>query len=152
MMVDQIGAFWEACFRETGRAGLCPAVICFGDSPAMQDELCALVLAGKKRATASLALWYGAERALLPKARDLLVVVDGRGVPRCVLEILDVEERRFCDVDQEFATVEGEGDGSLAHWRRGHERFFGAELAQEGLAFAPEVRVVLERFRVVWVG
>jgi uncharacterized protein YhfF len=151
-MVDQVGAFWEACCQATGKAGACPAVICFGDSAEMQDELCALVLAGRKRATASLALWYGAERTLLPKAGDLLVVVDGRGVPRCVIEILDVEERRFCDVDQEFATVEGEGDGSLAYWRRGHERFFGAELSQEGLAFSAEVRVVLERFRVVWMG
>jgi hypothetical protein len=30
--------------------------------------------------------------------------------------------------------------------------FFAAELAQEGLAFSAEVRVVLERFRVVWMG
>ncbi len=151
-MLDHVGAFWESYCRETGKDGACPAVTCFGDSVEMQNELCALVLVGQKRATASLALWYGAERALLSKAGDVLVVVDGHGVPRCVIEILDVEERRFCDVDQEFATVEGEGDGSLAYWRRGHERFFGAELAREGLAFSAEVRVVLERFRVVWMG
>jgi uncharacterized protein YhfF len=118
----------------------------------MQDELCALVLAGRKRGTASLALWYGAERTCLPKAGELRVVVDGGGAPRCVIEILEVEERRFCDVDADFAAVEGEGDGSLAYWRLEHERFFAAELASEGLPFSAAVRVVLERFRVVWRG
>jgi len=118
----------------------------------MQDELCGLVLAGVKRGTASLALWYGAEREFLPKVGEVRVVVDGGGRPRCVIEILDVEEMRFCEVDEEFAAVEGEGDGSLDYWRREHERFFGAELTGEGLAFSVEVRVVLERFAVVWMG
>jgi len=69
-----------------------------------------------------------------------------------VIEILAVEERRFCDVDEAFAAVEGEGDGSLDDWRREHHRFFAAELAAEGLGFSEEVKVVLERFRVVWAG
>jgi len=152
VMVDQVCVFWEECCRQTGQAGHCPAVACFGDNAAMQDELCALVLAGRKRATASLALWYGAEREFLPKAGDLKVIVDGAGAPRCVIEILSVEERRFCDVDESFAAVEGEGDGSLDDWRREHHRFFAAELAAEGLGFSEEVSVVLERFRVVWAG
>jgi len=151
IMMDQVAAFWEACCRETFRAGACPAVTCFGDNAAMQDELCGLVLAGVKRGTASLARWYGPGLEVLPKMGEWRVVVDGGGVPRCVIEILQVEERRFCDVDARFAAVEGEGDGSLDDWRREHERFFGAELAAEGMAFSVEMGVVLERFRVVWV-
>jgi uncharacterized protein YhfF len=87
----------------------------------------------------------------LPKAGDLRVVVDGGGVPRCVIEILRVEVERFCDVDEAFAAVEGEGDGSLDYWRREHERFFAAELAAEGMGFSAELGVVLGRFRVVWM-
>jgi len=152
MDYESVEVFWAAFCRAAGVSGACPAVTCFGDSQAMQDELCALVLAGAKRGTANLALWYGAEREFLPKPGELRVVVDGGGRPRCVIEILAVEERRFCDVDEAFAAVEGEGDGSLDDWRREHLRFFAAELAAEGLRFSEEVRVVLERFRVVWAG
>ncbi len=151
VMVDQVGAFWEACCRATGREGPCPQVTCFGESGAMQDELCGLVLAGVKRGTASLARWYGPGREISPKVGELRVVVDGGGTPRCVIEILQVEERRFCDVDDGFAAMEGEGDGSLDYWRREHERFFAAALAAEREAFSTQIEVVLERFRVVWM-
>jgi len=142
----------EEFWARYGGVPVCPPVTSFGDSTSMQDELCELVLAGRKRGTASLGLWYGAERKFLPKAGELRVVVDGGGRPRCLIEILAVEERRFCEVDEAFAAVEGEGDRSLAYWRREHERFFGAELAAEGLEFSEQVRVVLETFRVVWSG
>jgi uncharacterized protein YhfF len=145
-----VAAFWAAFCEARGIVQVGDAkVTFFGDGPAQQDALCALVMAGRKRATASLACWYGPGRAM-PAVGDFFVVVDGGGRARGVIELVTVEERRFCDVDAAFAAEEGEGDGSLAYWVAEHRRFFEAELAREGLAFAVTARVVCERFRLVW--
>lgn len=150
-MGDRIEDFWRAfCAAAGGESKAMAGVAAFGDSAAQQDELCRLVGSGRKCATASLALWYGPGRETAPRAGDLLVVLDGAGAARCVIEITSVFEARFCDADEAFAAAEGEGDGSLSYWLREHQRFFSAELAAEGLAFSPNVRVMFERFRLVW--
>ena len=55
----------------------------------------------------------------------------------------------FDEVDEEHAYLEGEGDRSLEYWREVHERFF-TENATHDRGFAPDMPVVLERFRVVY--
>lgn len=56
----------------------------------------------------------------------------------------------YRDVGGEHARREGEGDLSLAYWRRVHEAFFTEALAQAGLWFTPDMPVVCEEFRRVW--
>jgi uncharacterized protein YhfF len=55
----------------------------------------------------------------------------------------------FDQVDAGHARLEGEGDLSLAYWREVHERYF-TDHATNDRGFAPEMPVVLERFRVVY--
>ncbi len=58
----------------------------FGDSPAMADELAALVLRGTKRATAG-SLWsFEAHGKRLPVPGDLSIVTGGSGAPLCIIE------------------------------------------------------------------
>jgi uncharacterized protein YhfF len=45
----------------------------------------------------------------------MMVVLDGRGVPRAVLKAIELTKRRFDDVDAAFAYDEGEGDRSLQY-------------------------------------
>jgi len=143
--------FWQAFCARTGATGAMPGTTRFGDGAGQQDALCALVLSGRKRATASLALWYGYERERAPEPGTLQIVLDGSGAPRGVIETVSVFEAAFREVDAAFAADEGEGDGSLAYWRAEHRRFFSGELAREGLAFTEDVRVLCERVRLVWV-
>jgi len=145
-----LNEFWTAFCAATGFAGPMPAATRFGEGATQQDELCALVLTKRKQATASLALWYGDDLALAPKPGALSIICDGGGVPRGVIETVAVFEAAFDAVDASFAADEGEGDGSLGYWRDEHRRFFGRELAAEGLAFSEQVRVVCERIRLVW--
>jgi len=145
-----IEEFWRQCCAARGVTAPCPGVTEFGDSPAMQDELSALVVAGVKRATASLARWYGEGAAPWPQPGDTWIFTDGGGVPRGVYETVAVSVTPFAEVDASFAAEEGEGDKSLAYWRASHRRFFTDELAREGLAFSEEMPVVLERFRLLW--
>ena len=91
----------------------------------MLTELGLLVRDGPKRATASLKSAYEPGEQF-PAVGDLSVILDGAGVPLCVIRTTDVETRRFGDVDEEFAWTEAEGDRSLAHWRQAHIEFFAS--------------------------
>jgi uncharacterized protein YhfF len=107
------------------------------------------VLAGTKTATAG-ALWdYEHEDEQLPRVGDLAILLDGSGHPRALVEVTRVDVVPFEDVDDEHARLEGEGDGSLAHWRVVHERFF-TDHATHDHGFSLSMPVVLERFRVLY--
>jgi uncharacterized protein YhfF len=56
----------------------------------------------------------------------------------------------FEDVTAEFAAAEGEGDGSLEHWRRAHTAFFARECDRIGRTPAATMPVVCERFGLVY--
>ncbi len=146
-----IEAFWQGFCAARGVRAPVPAASAFGDSAAMQNELCALVLAGEKRATATLALRYEQAREPLPQPAYLWIFTDGKGVPRGVAETVEVTVKPFCEVDAAFAAEEGEGDKSLSYWRDAHRRFFIDDLAADGLVFSEAMDVVLERFRLAWV-
>ena len=120
-----------------------PPAWAFGASREEADRLVALVLAGRKTATAS-ALWeYEAEGEELPRPGTLSIVLDGSGVPRALIRTTEVGVVPFGEVDEEHARREGEG--SLADWRRAHRRFF-AEHAPSGREVDDATQVVLERF------
>ncbi|MBH0236777.1 ASCH domain-containing protein [Methylobrevis albus] len=114
----------------------------FGDSPALADELAALVLAGVKTASCDHA--RGPEPDYPVGSRS--VMLDGSGRPRCVIETLEVTLRRFDEVGDDLAFDEGEGDRSLRFWRAAHQAYF----TRAGV-FAENMPLWCERFRVVAV-
>jgi uncharacterized protein YhfF len=111
----------------------------FGDSPEMADRLLAFVIGGSKRATC----WSVVDGQQTHVGKQM-VVRDGRGKPRLVVETVELEQRRFCDVDLQFALDEGEGDESLEDWRAGHRAYF----SRNG-GFDAEMLLWCERFRLV---
>ncbi|MDR9830489.1 ASCH domain-containing protein [Vibrio sp. FNV 38] len=114
-------------------------------------DLCAsLIKQGVKTATCSLAHWYQAEGESMPTVGHLQVVTDWQGQPHCIIEITHVELCRYCDVTDEFAALEGEGDKTLGWWREAHWAFFSQEC--DGLGIKPDqtMMLVLERFKVVY--
>jgi uncharacterized protein YhfF len=106
------------------------------------DHLCTLVLDGKKTAT-SAALYHYEDEAP-PEPGDKAVLLDGANRPRCVIEFTSVEPMTFEEVDAKFAHDEGEGDLSLAYWRKTHKEFF----TREGY-FAPDMLLLCQHFRVI---
>ncbi|MCP4167986.1 MAG: ASCH domain-containing protein [Chloroflexi bacterium] len=96
----------------------------FGSTKVMANELGNLVLAGTKRATASLVWYYEHAGKIVPKAGDISVITDWSSNPLCVIETTEVSITPFNQVDAQFAFDEGEGDRSLAYWQEGHWRFF----------------------------
>ncbi|MDF1799580.1 MAG: methyltransferase domain-containing protein [Planctomycetota bacterium] len=121
----------------------------FGDHADLADELCELVLAGTKRATAGALKEYAAEGMPIPHVGELSVVTDGAGIARCVIRTTRVDRIHYADIDAEFAHTEGEGDKSLEYWREGHARYFVRRFHALGLE--PDINPLLaaERFEVV---
>ncbi|NVN04661.1 ASCH domain-containing protein [Asaia spathodeae] len=113
----------------------------FGDSPALADELLDLVLRGLKTGTC-----WAASDGQQTRIGKLSVVCDGRDQPRAITQTRSLEKRRYCDVGEDFAAKEGEGDRSLAYWRREHERYF-RRLNQ----FSETMELWCEEFAVVFV-
>jgi uncharacterized protein YhfF len=124
-------------------------VFCFGDSEALANELGGLVVSGVKRATAGSVWTLEAEGRSPPRPGDFSIVTTWAGHPLCVIETLSTEVLPFREVTAEFAATEGEGDGSLEHWRAGHEAYFTRECHRAGRTFSEEMLVVCERFKVV---
>ncbi|WP_238154368.1 ASCH domain-containing protein [Ornithinimicrobium sufpigmenti] len=150
-----------------------PPAWSFGDDPRLADDLLDMVLKGQKTATASALRDYEEEARELARAQDdlpgaaegdllvdtdldlalpepglLSILLDGSGRPRALIRTTDVQVVRFGDVTDEHARREGEGDSSLAHWRRAHQEFFHRSSAT-GERVDEDTMVVLERFEVL---
>lgn len=132
------------------RRGKTPDAFAFGGGEGIADELAALVVAGTKRATASLPIEFTAVGDPLPKAGDLSIVLDGKGDPVAIIELTSVDVVPFGEVDEAFAAFEGEGDGTLAWWRQAHTWYFGRVCERLGGTFDEATPVLCQRFRKVW--
>jgi uncharacterized protein YhfF len=132
------------------RAEAKPDAFGFGGGGKIANELAALVLAGKKRATASLPVEYTSLGEPLPKAGDLSIILDGHGCPVAIIERTSVEVVPFHAVTAEFAAIEGEGDGSLKHWHRAHTWYFGQVCERLGGKLEAVTPVLCQCFKVVW--
>jgi uncharacterized protein YhfF len=111
----------------------------FGDSTELADELAELVLAGKQRATC-----WAASDGRSTEVGKRMVMLDGAGKPRAIIETVELTQRRFDEVDEGFAFDEGEDDRTLASWRTAHRNYFG----RQG-TYAPDMLLYCERFRLV---
>src|SRR5215467_13152191 len=93
-------AFWQAFRRHAGLDHDNYVVGSFGDSPEMATELADLVVAGIKRATASLARDYGEGRDPMPRPGDFVLMLDGEGRPRFIWRTTEVTIKPLSQVDE----------------------------------------------------
>jgi uncharacterized protein YhfF len=122
----------------------------WGDSPAMADELGALIVQGTKTATCS-ALWeWEYEGNPIPEAGLITIALDGRGEPLCIVETVEVSIHKYNEVEADFARDEGEGDLSLTYWREAHKNYFLRVLPKISKEFSEDMPLVCERFRVLF--
>ncbi|SDQ74693.1 ASCH domain-containing protein [Quadrisphaera sp. DSM 44207] len=134
---------------ETPSSAVPPPAWAFGRDAEQADELLALVLAGRKTATASALVEHAAEDEPLPRTGDLSIVLDGAGEPRALVRTTDVRVVRFADVDAAHAAAEGEGPATPASWRADHAAFWADAVSAAGLASVDDLDVVLERFELL---
>lgn len=114
-------------------------------------NVCAeLIRIGQKTATCSLNHWYESGEEAMPAIGHLMVVLDWDKAPICIIEIDSVETCKYNEVTAEFAYAEGEGDRSLDWWRKAHWDFFAKECTELAIEPNENMKLVLERFHVVY--
>ena len=151
-MPKNVAEFWDAFIasrKQDPAPKLCEAFY-FCDNERDANALAELVVAGTKCATASLLWWYEKDELPLPETGELNIVTDWNGVPRCVIENTAIDIHAFEEVSAEFAATEGEGDKSLAYWRKEHWAFFSRECREFNRAPSMQMPVVCMRFRVIY--
>ncbi|MGT2827208.1 ASCH domain-containing protein [Streptococcus himalayensis] len=119
----------------------------FGVEP---DLLADLVLRGEKTATASAYELYELDAEPLPQVGELDVILNADNQAVCIIKICKVSIVPFEEVSEAHAFKEGEGDKSLAYWRKVHEAFFRPYFEEVGLTFTEKTPLVLEEFEVVY--
>ena len=123
-----------------------------GKGSGLEDSLAALVVQGIKTATSSWYESYGVTEDPLPKVGEQSYILNSHDQAVCVVEVVRVEIKAFLEVDANFAFLEGEGDRSLAYWRKAHEDFFSAWASEIGLSWnAHTQHSVCETFKVLHI-
>jgi len=122
----------------------------FDDNEPTANALAALVLSGRKRATAGLLWTHECANKPLPRVGSLSVVTDWQGGPLCIIESTHIEIAPFDGVSESFAALEGEGDKTLSYWREAHWRYFSRECQRIGREPDLHMPIVCEQFKVIY--
>lgn len=153
-MNQQIKVFWQAYLNSlpsnTDKPERMPDAWHFCNDEESANHLAELTLSGTKRATAGAVWSYEAEGEAIPQPGDLSIIINWQKEPVCIIETQQVDITPFNEVSEEFARVEGEGDKSLAYWKKVHWAFFSEEMEEIGRKTAESMPVVCERFRVIY--
>lgn len=118
----------------------------FGYTPELGNELCALVMEGKKTATCSLLRAYRGYEDEIPRSGLYSVLCDGNKDPQCIVFLTHTWVEKFLNIDEKHAFEEGEGDRSLEYWRKAHIQFFSEHYDN----FSEGEELLCERFCVVY--
>lgn len=104
------------------------------------DKLIELVLSGKKTATTS-----SFDEDDMPVIGEETIICFDNGKEACVVKTLDYKVMRFCEMTEDLAKLEGEGDLSLKYWKDVHYHFFKSN----NYNFNDETLIVFEIFKVI---
>jgi uncharacterized protein YhfF len=81
---------------------------------------------------------------------DFHIILDGQDQPVCIIQTTDLLVKPFDEVDEAYAALEGEGDGSLEYWREAHWAFFAEECQKLNREPDTKMPVLCETFRLVF--
>lgn len=148
---EAVELFWRQCKAQYGIEADDYHAGPFSD-PRMapyQDLLLDLVAQGKKRATARLAMEFEKYGVARRAPGAYWVVLSAPDEPRYLLRVTDVAVKPFNEVEQSFAEREGEGDNSLAYWRKVHKEYFVQQCLEWDVAWQDNIPICCEGFELV---
>jgi uncharacterized protein YhfF len=86
----------------------------------------------------------------MPKVGTLFIVTDWHGEAKAIIEVTKLEQIRFKDVGEAFAYAEGEGDRSLAYWRKVHQAYYTREMEKVGAHFNENMLILCAYFKLIF--
>ena len=118
----------------------------FGDTP---DELAQLVVDGVKIATCNALRLYELNNRPLPQQGEYNIILNKVFEPVCVIQITEVEIKKYDEIDEAFAIEEG--DGNYKNWDDIHVRFFTEQLSLFNEQFHRRIDLVCQTFKVIHI-
>tara|TARA_R110000796_G_scaffold37722_3_gene95121 strand:- start:76799 stop:77260 length:462 start_codon:yes stop_codon:yes gene_type:complete len=127
-----------------------PKVIRFYDNEKDANESVDLIIKDVKKAASHSLLGLQSRKEALPKIGDFLVITNWEGKAKCIVKTTAVKLKPFFSIDEEYAKKEGEGDKSLAHWKKKHWEYYSRELAEFNRLPRESMIVVCQEFEKVY--
>lgn len=121
----------------------------FGHTDNLANKLIGYVRERRKTGTSSALEMYEVDEKV-PEESDISIITHGNGLPGCIIKTEEIRKKKFKDITEEEARLEGEGDLSLEYWRNVHEHFFRNEYEEKGKEFSEEIPVIFEIFEVIY--
>lgn len=150
---NSVRNLWECFVRKypINRNVPIPNHFHFCDNEDDANKCATLVVQKIKQATASSVWWYEYQNEPMPKVGTLFIVTDWHAMAKAIIEITKLEQVRFKDVGEAFAHTEGEGDKSLAYWRKAHKNYYTRQMKPFGAVFREDMMICCTYFRTVFV-
>jgi uncharacterized protein YhfF len=123
------------------------APMSIGSAPQHADTGAALILEGVKTLTSSPFWDYPDGR--IPFVGALSVLLDGGRRPRGIVATTRVEIKPFDAITDAMAQAYGEGDRTVAWWKRAMGAFYRAAAMRHGAAFTEDTPLIWEWLAVV---
>ncbi len=127
-----------------------PKVNYFCDNEKDANTSIKLINKGLKKATAHSLLGLQLRNEPLPKIGDFRVVTNWEGQAKSIVRTISVKMTPFFNIDEHHALMEGEGDKSLAYWKKNHWDYYTRELAPYNRVPRESMIIVCEVFEKVF--
>lgn len=127
-----------------------PVSFYFCDNEKDANECAELVVKGIKQATATSLWWFEKNNEDLPKVGDQSIITDWNGNAKAIIETTKIVPTPFNRIKPEFAQTEGEGDKSLAYWKKVHQAYYTREMEPFGEKFNENMVIVCEYFKTIY--
>ena len=144
MWGDYLDAHLEHAFEDA------PTTMHLGTTKNDADVLAELVKKGIKKATSHSLLGLQHRNQRLPRIGDFVVILNAEDEAQCIVRTTVVRLKPYFSIDATYAQLEGEGDKSLAHWKKVHWEHYTNELQAFGREPRESMIVVCQEFEKVF--
>lgn len=122
----------------------------FCDNEKDANECAELVQQGIKRATSTSLWWFEKHNHPIPEVGNLYIITDWEGKAVSVIKVKAVNQVPFHQITEEYAAIEGEGDKSLAYWKKVHWDYYSREMQAFGEQPDENMIIICEEFEKVY--
>jgi len=153
-MSTNVDRYWEQYLaslppgaqRPSGHAG----TAAFGLTEDDARAIAPLVRNGTKTASGGLVWSNDFDGTRGSRPGDLWIVIAGPDEPVCIIETTEVRVFPYDEVPKEYAWEGGEGDRTMADWRRMYWEYIVSECRRIGREPHRKAPLAMERFQVVF--
>ena len=128
-----------------------PASWYFCDNEKDAKECAKLTQEGIKQATSTSLWWFEKNNSPLPQIGELNIVTDWYGIAKAIIKTVKVEQIPYSEITEKYAAIEGEGDQSLAYWKKVHWDYYSREMEEYNEKPSEDMLIVCEHFETVFV-